>query len=97
VTAGAGRARDPVQLVRGATAALLQALTQGQVQPRPELDGSGPHSVILEELARLGQLTAVVAHTVTGRRSIDVERAAGELASALVALRDDSTRNDVRP
>jgi hypothetical protein len=31
------------------------------------------------------------------RRSLDVERAAGELASALVALRDDSTRNDVRP
>ncbi len=91
------RPPDPVQLVHDATTALLAALVQGRLHPRPELDGSSPPTAILDELARLGQLTAVVAHTATGRRSIEVERAAGELAAALVAMRDDPTRNDVRP
>ncbi|MDT7743976.1 MAG: hypothetical protein QOE59_3054 [Actinomycetota bacterium] len=90
-------APEPVKLVRGATTALLEALSQGPIRPRPDLDGSGPHTAILDELARLGQLVAVLAGTATGRRSNEVERAAGELAAALVAMRDDTTRNDVRP
>lgn len=92
-----GTVRDPVDLVRSATAALLEALVQGQVSPRPDRDGSGPHTAVLDELARLAQLAAVLAGTATGRRSNDVDRAAGELAAAVVAMRDDPTRDDIRP
>jgi hypothetical protein len=52
------------------------------------------------ELARLVPLVSVLAHTATGRRRNDVERAAAELAAAelaaaLVALRDDLSRHDI--
>ena len=39
---------------------------------------------------------AVVSHTATGRRSNRVEHAAAELAAALVALREEPARHDLR-
>jgi hypothetical protein len=87
---------DQVQQVQAATSALLDAVLQGRVPVRPDLDGSGPSSAILGDLARLAPLVAVLAHTATGRRSNQVERAAAELAAALVALRDEPARHDLR-
>lgn len=77
----------PPQLVLAASTALQNALLQGSTVPRPELDGSGPRSVLLDELARIATLVAAVAQTSTQSRDLDVERSAAELSTALIALR----------
>jgi len=90
------RTPDQVQRVQAATSALLDAVLQGRVQDRPDLNGSGPSARILDDLARLAPLVAVLAHTATGRRSNRVEHAAAELTAALVTLRDEPARHDLR-
>jgi hypothetical protein len=90
------RTPDQVQRVEAATSALLDAVLQGRVPERPDLGGSDPPSRLLEELARLAPLVAVLAHTATGRRSNKVEHAAAELTAALVTLRNEPERHDLR-
>jgi len=90
---------DPTGQIQPATAALLNAVTGGQQVARPELNGGGPPTTALDELARLARLTqliALTAHNSTGRRSSDVEHHAAQLSAALVNLRDEPLRNDPR-
>jgi hypothetical protein len=70
---------------RAATRTLLRALAQG-APPLPTGDRRSDESAaeLLDELARLPSLIAVLATTGTHRSAPDVERAAASLARALV-------------
>jgi hypothetical protein len=88
----AREAPEVVSLIRGAARQLGEAMVAGRVTADVPRDGAGhPRAVVLDELAGLVSLVAVIAQTTLGRRSVEVEAAAGEFLAALCALRDDLT------
>jgi hypothetical protein len=85
-------ATEVASLIRGAARQLSEAMLAGRVAADVPRDGAGhPRAVVLDELAGLVSLVAVIAQTTLRRRSVEVEAAAGAFSAALCAQRDDLT------